>query len=837
MKPWQATTGRLARKALEAEMPVADGDLQAVLLGALLHDVGKLYQRSGLSPAASYQGFTAEDYGAHGAHAKWSADFVQRHVADRWALSPHDILTHHQPIPASRVAKLIALADRMSAGEREEHKAEQPRPWESQLLSVFSRLEGPRTAPEGEGYHALVPLELSRSALFPRTERMPSERCRESYLRLWQGFETDFSRLDRHNFDRYLEAAYHLLQRYGWCVPSAAYHTRPDVSLFDHSRLTCAIATCLHLDGLGDPQLDRLLAYPPQEPDRSQPLLLLVGGDLSGLQDFLYTLSAEGAARTLRGRSFYLQLLTESAARFILTRLGLPTANAIYWGGGHFYLLAPISGQKELEDGCAELEQTMLELHRGDLGLAIGSAPLSVQDFEREQFAEKWGEVGIRIGEAKSRRFSRVVQRSYHLLFAPTGGGTGARCEACHAEMDSARGMPRCDACRGMEELGLQVARAAAARGALLSVGDQPSSGDLSWWQMALGRFGCWWDFGPGGEGALRYTLNETDFVAAGADGFRWMPAVVPKAKGESDQGRAKDFTEIARDSIGVERLGVLRMDVDDLGSLFLSGLGHAATASRVASLSSALRLFFEGWINRLAPEVEADQKMVPTGRGGRSGLIYGVYSGGDDLFVVGAWDRIPLLARRIRSDLEAFAAGNPAVRISAGIALVDPHLPLYRAAEDAHRALELGSKEHRRPDGPPKDAVTFLGETLGWEEFDRVQGEAAELARLVGQGSEGGKAPRSLLSTLSALHALYRREAARQAGRQGIDPDRLYYGRWTWMAAYGLGRARERASDHEARSALAALHKRLAEPWTIRTLGLVARWAEYLTRSREVGR
>ncbi len=818
-------------------MPVPDTELQAVQLGALLHDVGKLYQRAGLQPSGSYAAFSTGDYGPHGTHAKWSADFVERHVSGRWPLRPHDLLTHHLSMPPSRTARLIALADRMAAGEREGDDSPGARPpWESQLLSIFTRLRVNPDQPQREGYHRLAPLELERQVLFPRPERLSPEECGAGYLRLWQGFESDFSRLAQTNFEGYLEAAYHLLQQYGWCVPSAAYHQIPDVSLFDHSRLTCAIASCLHLGELNDARLEALLAWPPRA-ERRDPLLLLVGGDISGLQDFLYTIAAKGAAKTLRGRSFYLQLLAESAARFLLRRLGLATPNVLYWGGGHFYLLAPFSSAGALEEAAAELEERMLGIHGGDLALAIGHIPLSAEDFEGERFAVKWSEVGMEIGKAKNRRFGRVLRQSYEPLFAPTGtGGSGDRCFACHADLpEPAQGEDaRCPACEGMAHLGEQIARAAAEPSTLLSVGARRPAGVLSWWQKALGRFDCWWQFGAGEPDAIRYTLNRTDFVPAGADGFRWMPSVVP-LKGEPGRQATRDFGDIAADSLGVERLGVLRMDVDNLGTLFASGLGRGATASRVASLSSALRIFFEGWVNRLCLEVEVSREMVPTGAAPRRGLLYGVYSGGDDLFVVGAWDRIPLLARRIRADLGEFAAGSPAVTISAGIAVVDPRLPLYQSAGMTGKALETGSKGYRRPDGKEKDAVTLFGETLGWEEFEPVRARVEELARLVGRGAGGGRLPRTLLPLLGSLHAIYRREAAAQAGDGGIDRERLYYGRWIWMSAYGLDRARDRARDQQARAALATIQKQLGEPAGIYYLGLVARWAEYLTRSREV--
>lgn len=821
-------------------MRAVDTDFQAVQLTALLHDVGKLYQRSGLRPSTGYDAFTAQDHGAHGAHAKWSADFAERHVADRWPVRPHDLLSHHLPIPPSRTARLVALADRIASGERESEEGPQPAPWESQLLSILPRLSLDGRSTDQEGYHALAPLELRREVLFPKTERLSGQDARDAYLRLWQGFEAEFAALRQDDFDTFLEGLYHLMQRFCWCVPSAAYRQPPDVSLFDHSRLTCAVAACLHLQGLSDADLEELLAWPPREEARRRPILVLVGGDLSGLQRFLYTLAAGRAARTLRGRSFYLQLLAESAARFLLDRLGLSTPNLLYAGGGRFYLLAPATAASTLEEAAGELEARMLDLHGGELGLAVGHAALAAEDFEGERFAGKWAEVGASIGSAKNRRFGRVLRRAYDALFAPTGiGGEGARCEACHAEIaetDAVRAdEPRCPTCRGMEELGEQVARASRAPGVTLSLSykrpDRPGSG----WQEGLWRLGTWWEFGAL-DGSLRYALNDADFTRAGADGFRWMPAVIPWTRRDG-HGGVKEFGEIARDAIGVERLGILRMDVDNLGRLFAHGLGNAATASRVAALSSALRLFFEGWVNRVCSEVENDPRMVPDGMRPRSDLFYGVYSGGDDLFIVGAWDRMPLLARRIRSDLAEFAVGNPAVGISAGIALVDAHAPLYQSADDAHWALEDGAKEHRRKDGRAKDAISFMGETLGWEEMDALLPRVESLAQLVGSGPGGSRVPKSLLSMLSALSEMYRREARRLETAGAARSGKPRYGRWTWLAVYGLARAVERARGGDAKTGLLGVQRWLAEPGAIERVGMVARWAEYLTRARGVDR
>ncbi len=73
---------------------------------------------------------------------------------------------------------------------------------------------------------------------------------------------------------------------------------------------------------------------------------------------------------------------------------------------------------------------------------------------------------------------------------------------------------------------------------------------------------------------------------------------------------RAKDtFMELAEESVGIKRLAVLRADVDNLGTTFVSGFRRAdgdeqyATLSRTATLSRQLSLFFKGYINKILQE------------------------------------------------------------------------------------------------------------------------------------------------------------------------------------------------------------------------------------------
>ena len=68
---------------------------------------------------------------------------------------------------------------------------------------------------------------------------------------------------------------------------------------------------------------------------------LLYSADFSGIQKFIYTVASEKALRSLRSRSFFLELAMEHYADELLSLCGVGRTNLLYTGGGHCYMLLP----------------------------------------------------------------------------------------------------------------------------------------------------------------------------------------------------------------------------------------------------------------------------------------------------------------------------------------------------------------------------------------------------------------------------------------------------------------------------------------------------------------
>ena len=168
-------------------------------------------------------------------------------------------------------------------------------------------------------------------------------------------------------------------------------------------------------------------------------------------------------------------------------------------------------------------------------------------------------------------------------------------------------------------------------------------------------------------------------------------------------------FEDIANRSKGNKALSVLKADVDHLGLMFSQGLSACGGGlPAIAGLSRMMDLFFSFYVHDLVAREFGD--------------CYVVYSGGDDLMVVGPWDATIELAQRLYRRFRDFTAWNPSITLSAGVAIVKPGFPIARSAEMASEA------EQRSKDGG-RDRFTVFGVTTGWDKLTVLHDFASYLS------------------------------------------------------------------------------------------------------------
>ena len=756
-------------------------NIERLQLAALLHDIGKFRQRTTATPP----------FRPHEEHG-W--EFVAKDFEGFFRPCGDDlsdaILHHHNPARQRKeIEKQVALADRLSAKEHETEQRDQERPSHAALVSIMSRLQIPDTSPPELRYD-LNPLDIRSDTIFPTADGSADP---NRYKELWDQFTCELQRLAGER--GYQAADYQtlvaLLHKYTARMPSDTMG--PEVSVYDHLRTTAAIAACVHRENLPDD----LEGYLRQSDKKS--LCALIKGDISGIQKFLYQIKSEGASRELRGRSFYLQLLTEAIALWILRRFNLPITNLLLASGGHFYLLVPhtaVEVEKKIDTLRAEVAEKLWGGHREELSIVLAGVPVTANDFET--FSGRWDSVSKEVNLRKQTKLCELP-KMFDLLFSP------------HSERQTDYGFP---------ELGRKLRDAQYL--VTFDVPEQPISNKPNWHEVISG-FGLKVHLvdkledkpNPPAETtrAAVYRLNSTDFLSDEViPNFQWgdlpisydfrlLPQVIPR-RPEGDE--VADFDQLADASEGVKWLGVLRMDVDNLGGVFKDGLGDSATISRMSTLSESLRLFFEGYI----PQRCRDYNREHTPE-----ILELIYAGGDDLFLVGGWSALPHIAHQIRAEFRAFVGGDH-VTLSGGIAIEHKKYPLYQLAEDAGDALDNGAKRLRTE----KDAFSFLQKPMAWEDFNRVDEWHKRLLKAV---SGVKPLPSGFFTRLSEIYHLY--ESDKQGQRK-----------WAWRLIYHLGRAKQMYEDHtnlidKLRQRLVRNHSEAGE--LLQFLRVIVRWTTLQTR------
>lgn len=800
-------------------------------MGGLALNLGKLLQRSRPDPWALPPGMEGEEQPVS---VLWT-QYTAKSFPETWRETAFQSAFYEAPEKSPQEGRalslLLSIADKLSTGENVKVLVEKKKQLPSQMVSIFSRMTSLRAQPVSEKF--LLPLKelsLEPEALFPGSgaEKNPSAACSKLIQPVMNAVK-NFCGDGETDVENLLSA----LRQETWCIPAAVSpDSFPDVSLYDQARTTAALAVCLQEKS--EPELQdiwdalRIDYRDPKQLTQSQrkcleePAAILLGGDISGIQNFIYTVTTDKAAKSLRGRSFYLQLLTEVILRFVLQELEIPYTNVIYTGGGHFYLLTPVSAKEKINSLQTKISRILLKHHGTSLYLSLGSAEIPFTGFHKGAFTEYWSQMHSALSDKKQTRYSEFGAEMASLLFEPRahGGNREDFCSVCGEDKagtiplsDGAEGRI-CPACSSFaDDLGEQLPNAIQIR---LTLGT-PEIREPGTLEDTLAEFGVGLElFSREGikightraisapRRALLWELEDSmgnpKKMVAGLPTAVWRHAIVNRIP------RAT-FDEM-QDAIpqGIQRLGVLRMDVDNLGLMFQTGFGSAdksiATLSRLSTLSFQLSVFFEGCLGRLCESFQS---------------IYTVYTGGDDLFLIGPWTEMPKLAQQIILSFQKFTCGNPDFHVSGGMSFIQGKYPIIQAAKDA------GEAEEQAKALAGKNAFSFLGEAWKWSQFSELEKKKEQLKNVI----TALNAPLSILQLVQNLD------------QQRDQAKKKTYGRWLWMGDYQFTRLiSSKKNDPALQKSLVELYEQIGKNYyhDVHEWARAARWAQLELRKQGKG-
>lgn len=758
-----------------------DKECDTVVKGALLHDIGKVVQRASEGPTSRR-------------HTEWGYEWLKEKGFDEKIAMASIVHHYHKDYTFKTNTSLIWYqADKLASGERkdiEDKEIEEPK-WHREVLlaSPFSRVRNPVNK---EPVEKLTYLPLKKDLTLEEVleEDPKSIASPEDYKDLLYAFEEDLKHGKEHEYP--LNFLLMLFEKHFSNVPSItlAFYSRktkeelkskhPDISLYDHSKLTAAIAGCMsHYYKERYPERwnsrvlkDEILNVPEQE----RPYLL-IGGDISGIQKFIYTITSKGALKSLKGRSFFLELLAEHCVSELIKGLSLTRCNLIFSGGGHFYILGynTTTAEKAINDFKERINDFLFKEFDGALKAHIEYESFHPDLFSKKgkELSELWSGLSEKLELSKKKKWPSRLEEflkprmPYEDKEDEERSCLTRSCNVCFREdlpledlREEEEEIRVCRPCKDQYNLGSTLVA--------ISKGDSPVLYKFS-------KEPHWKDYIRIDDKYYVLLKSEREDLQEGVEAIYRIndyraehyshPQAVSLPLGTYQDEEMQELSDVSK-TYGIKRIAVLRMDVDNLGRIFSEAIPEEdRTFSRMASISRRLNEFFKYYLNNIM-----EAKPLPTchdiaerdvkEHGRRLSIVY---SGGDDLFIIGHWLDVIEASMDINEYFHRFT-GNPYITISGGIAINHEKYPVYQYARDAGSAEER-AKNHKDEKGEEKNAILFFRDIpFKWPEvkdfLKRLGLFICFLKRQKDQLSvDEGKLPRTFFYRLLSLARRFREE------------------------------------------------------------------------------
>jgi CRISPR-associated protein Csm1 len=822
-----------------------DENVYKIAIAAFLHDIGKFAERAKMSVTMEYLNNNAglyqpfhNNYYSH-KHAVYTAAFIEEYgnllpeeFNQRWGLDDPLInlaAGHHRP--ETPMQWIIAMSDRLSSGfdrrEFDDHnKAVDVKDHvKTRMLPIFEGISLDENWKEDnpETYKYRYPLkELSPQNIFPvekvKSEKLQIQDAASEYEELFNNFIVSLGRLiHKGNIPLWFEHFNSLYMVFTSQIPAATVgKIVPDVSLYDHSKMTSALASALYLfhSKSGSMKVDDIK-------DDKKKKFLIVAGDFYGIQNFIFSEGGNtnrAAAKLLRGRSFAVSLMLELAADMVCREIGLTPASIVLDAAGKFNIIAP-----NLPDSIRSIEQVekainkwLLDKYYGEVSVGISFVEASSSDFESRNFGNLWQKISGKLEEKKFRKINLeeyggaindYLGRFNNDLDKKLCPFCGKRPSDVSVEGDPLLGEVRsaCGLCRDHIYLGTKLVKnpriAVAGKNARFR-GDKLREAVFGFYQVSLdvegdlndltgdGNLLKYWDITVSRGGDISKEITAKFFNG-------YVPVFIKEDENDETvkrlifgkrsekvnnelfdmirEGSPKAFHHLAKMALikkegssgftGVEALGVLKADIDNLGLIFGCGQKYP-NISRLANLSRQMNFFFTVYL----PFVFKTESKFSD--------VYTVFAGGDDLFLIGPWNRVIELASFLEASLRKYVCDNGQITISAGISVCKPGEPVASISEEAEEALKKSKNNGR-------DSVTIFGEAVKWKDF----GVMMKIKSTIEDWLKRGLINNAMLFKFNTFTYLAKQEKEILNSKEEIKTEDWEYLKWRSMFKYTLVR------------------------------------------------
>lgn len=388
-----------------------DYKLIDVAYGALLHDIGKFYQRTYEKSDLSKRELETTRYHKNGnyyshLHSGYTSRFLNKYLEMN---NEFEKLTseHHHIDESEHFLNIIKKADHIASAidrqdELKDNEAENKKGSFiiARLYSVLSEVDFGKEKNDDSIFLLSTREQMNTpDANFVRKSLKESvDEYRILFGEFVDEIEKNIYLKKRVNFITY-NYMYNLLNKYLVTVPASTYGgVKSAVSLFDHLKISSAIASCLYDKTCYDQEMFYMLEI-----------------DVSGIQSFIYQVvegsgTKPGLSKALRGRSILVGLITNAISYAFLNEFGLTVSNILFNTGGGSMILLPYnqSIEKRVMDLSKKIRKSLFDFFQADITFVNAMLPVNKKELETFQ-TDKAIELKSLLGRNKMRKYQDII--------------------------------------------------------------------------------------------------------------------------------------------------------------------------------------------------------------------------------------------------------------------------------------------------------------------------------------------------------------------------------------------------------------------------------------------
>jgi CRISPR-associated protein Csm1 len=493
-----------------------------------------------------------------------------------------------------------------------------------------------------------------------------------------------------------------LLEKYFWCLPGYSGNCEPDISLYNHSRDTSALALSLYRSS-GRNKLNLIVCEVPD------------------IESYIFEFSNE---KMLKGRTILVHILAAYFCDKILNYLDLTILNKIMDGGNKFFILAPENDSFEEIFNSIKKEFEEFLLRNFDYELRVNMISENFTANDERKFGEITEQANLKLRNAALSPYERkyfyngsVNEDSFVLNHLYNEDSDLIKCFLTSKPIRRNREEYIEYLTSNDERIRSKVDKLAKIE---FNLGEKLNHNDIiEFCEYENGKSdNCYAEiitdndivkikknsFQIYSEPDISKLIEKFNIIREKSENFLYIPCF----KYIMYSNNFKDLKHLSESSKntgfrGFECLVLIKADINNLGLIISHGFNRNNrpgfnTISRITSLSSQVNYFFNDYLNIFL------KNKFPLG--------YIAFTNGDRLQIITHQSYVFELVKELNNSFNIFTCQNPVVNINFSVSHFKPDVPIRIIGEFAEQNLQQ-MKNFITPDKDSLEDNFSSGETF----------------------------------------------------------------------------------------------------------------------------